>query len=720
MKKKHTPGRPAAVVIRSGGGGMVVVTLVVLSLAGACIWLARKQPAAPSAPVIVEQEMVEKIAILQPPPADVPEPETETEPEPEPIVEETPPVIVAVEPEPAIAVEEKADDHPFQNEKPLVLLGIDATTTAERTRDAELITRALEKSAWVFYRDFLERSLRQAVAVANLANSRDGHERILKEPVFYQAFLRWQILHRHLVATTRSDNRDTGGFYAWLMTRNPLMEEMLLTIQTGDDLTGVIDILHQVWYPDAAGAEEYFNLALACAVVFDREIKIAHLPKSEEHGQSVVIDPLERFRWYVDKDKKGKLAAPMTRTSARDLVWVVSAPVTNAELDWAISKMSLRRHSWGNAYGMVEYLMERAVEGENPYTEYTFAQILKEGGICGDQSYFCAYTARANGIPAMIFSGETDLGPHAWVGMKIKPDEWSTLIGRVGGVSNGTTGNPQAGGTTSEQEVWLWNERAQRSEATTLAVMRNLWLADFFEKDGVDPALAEAAIRKAHQLGRSFPVTWQRLQDLLADKTRAAKDPGDKPIVDMWIRHVSEMRAEFRENPRMAGLASKAEDEFIFPHAEEADARKTLARERRRMERDAGEQKDLIATSLRREAELIISKEDPEALLKVSRLYDRALREYGASITGFKMMAEDYFGFVKKDEKLAPKAVRDIELAFKRVVETGSKDWFRANTESSIHKMICAYYREVGDESRADFLEKRYQRLLRAAERGAL
>jgi len=698
---------------------MVVLTLMVLSLAVACLWFFLQKPAVVTAPEVIETPVV--VAVLGPPPlvVVVPEPEPEPAPVPEPVVEEEAPVIAEFKPEPAIEIDAQPAD-PFVDEKPLILLGIDATTTAERERYTELIDRAMKSAQWGFYRNFLARSLQEAVAKANLANSREGHDSILKEPVFYQVFLRWQILHRFHVATSRSDNRDTSGFYAWLMTRNPLMEEMLLTIHQSDDLAGVIDILYQIWYTDAEVAEEYFNLALACAVVFDREMKVAHLPKDTEYGASVVIDPHERFRWYKEKNEKGKLAAPMTRTSARDLVWVVCAPVTTAELEWAISKMRLRRSNWGSAYGMVKYLMERAVEGENPYTEYTFEQILEEGGICGDQSYFCANTARANGIPAMILSGETDLGPHAWVGLKIKPDEWSTLIGRIGGVSNGTTGNPQIGGSTSEQEVWLWNEREQRSEITTLAVMRNLWLADFLSNTSGDPTLIEACIRKANQLGRSFPVTWQRLHELLAAKTRAAKDPGDKEIVTMWVRHVSEMRAEFRENPRMAELASRAEDEFIFPHANESDARRNLARERRRLERTASEQKDLIAASLRREAELIISKKEDDALLKISRLYDRALRDYGSSITGFKMMAEDYFGFVKTDEKLAPKAVRDIELAFKRVVETGTKDWFRANTESSIYKMICSYYREVGDKSRADLLEKRYQRLLRAAERGAL
>ena len=84
------------------------------------------------------------------------------------------------------------------------------------------------------------------------------------------------------------------------------------------------------------------------------------------------------------------------------------------------------------------------------------------------------------------------------------------------------------------------------------------------------------------------------------------------------------------------------------------------------------------------------------------------------------MMAEDYFGFLKDDPELARKAARDIELAFKRVVETGTKDWFRAKTESSIYKMICGYYRTAGDDDRAEMLEKRYEVLLKRAERGAL
>lgn len=180
------------------------------------------------------------------------------------------------------------------------------------------------------------------------------------------------------------------------------------------------------------------------------------------------------------------------------------------------------------------------------------------------------------------------------------------------------------------------------------------------------------------------------------------------------------MRREFKDNPRMAELAANAEVEYIFPYGPEGDAKRSLARERRRIERDSAEQKDLIASSLKREADLVSKRGGPDAKKDISQLYDRALRDFGGSITGFRMMAEDYFGFVKDDPKLGPKAVRDIELAFKRVVETGTKDWFRANAESGLYRMICDYYRQVGETDRADMLEKRIEVLLRRSKRGAI
>lgn len=634
---------------------------------------------------------------------------------------ETDESIHIVAPPETVAVEEYSNIQKcsFQDESPLVLTHIESTSTSARDRDAAMLAKASQNNEWAGYHAFLESSLAHALAGTLDSLRRNGFDPLWQESVFTQAMLRWRVLGTMPLEVIRTAERDASPMLAWMLARNDVMHEWLITIRPEDNMPRVFELLHDAWYGDAAQFEKYFNLALACAVVFDREVRVQHPPSSAGYDAQVTIHAHERFLWYVEKNEAHRLLAPIDRMNARDLVWVVSVPISKEEMDWALSNMRLRRQRWGEAYGMIDYLMERAVSGTNPYREYTFAEIRTHGGICGDQSYFCANTARAHGIPAMILTGDTDMGPHAWVALKPKADEWSTVVGRIGGVANGSSRHPQTGGQISEQEVWLWNESEFRSTESLAAIFRFHWIADLISRSIGDAALAESAIRRANQLGRNVPETWSRLHDLLASKTRDAEEPGSQPIVDMWTRFVSEMKAQFRDNPRMGELATRAEDEFIFPHIPEADARRTLARERRRLERAASEQRDLVAASLKREADLIAASGDNDAIARISRLYGSALRGYGDSVTGFKLMAEDYFNFVKNDPEHARDAVRDIELAFNRVIATGSTEWFRANTEVSIHRMITNYYRQVGDESKALTLERRLERQLRRAERGA-
>lgn len=601
-------------------------------------------------------------------------------------------------------------------EDPLMLVGLEATKPMVVARDRELLDYAVSHGAWEGYRKLLGFSIAAALKPFREAEGKAAFDMVWKEPALYQAFLRWQLLDRF--PTQIPDHEDSKALFGWLMTEDAAMEEVMISLKTGDDREKVVVLLTEMRVPDKERFAKYFNLALACALVFDETITVS--PKIHPTSEtSPEVEPLERFVWYVGKDQKGKLAAPVSRMGTRDLVWVVCAPVPTSELEWAVGKMHLDRRNWGNAYGMVEYLMERAVNGLDPYEGYTFSEILGKGGICGDQSYFCVNTARALGIPAITLSGETDLGGHAWAAVKVKDDEWNTNIGRIGGAANGKGSNPQVGGSVTEQEVWLWNERGQQNRPTVVNVFRLLRLADFFGSMDMAPR-AEAAITAAHLAGREFPETWQRVYGQLVEKSKAPGTPGGGAQVDTWIRFIADMRAEFRENPRMAELASKAESEFVFPFVPENDSRRALARDRRRIGRNGGEQADLIADSLKREADLIASQNAPDSRKRIGSLYSRALREYGGSITGFKHMAEDYFSLVNTDAESARDAAREIELAFTRVVETGSKDWFRANTETGIYKMICSYYRTAGEPAKAEKLEKRYMRLLRDAERGAL
>ncbi len=724
MKPRPNPVQPPAPIRlkpRSTQGKAFIVGGFAIAAVFVCLEMSR--PAPRDTVAEAPPEAVVKSAVKTPAAASgtiVPE----AGGEPEEIAGNTPEAPPTPAISPAGEAPEAAPSGPvligFSAETPLTLAGLDAGRDAAKERDSQLLARAIDEGAWDGYRDFLAKSIGASLGPAGTGSAATRYSGVWDQPALYRTLLRWETLGKFPPSDLTKFVHDsyTGGFLTWLCNDVPAMEEFLLTIQPEDNGGRVLKFLMDARENTEDKWDKYFNLALACAVVFDNEVRIPN-PVGGEYGAKAVVAPMERFLWFVTNNEKGKLAAPVHHSTARDLVWVVCAPVSTSELDWAVKKLHLNRKRWGSAYGMIEYLMERAVKGLNPYKEYTFAEILKEGGICGDQSYFCANTARANGIPAMTFGGETSLGPHAWVGMKIASDEWTTGIGRIGGVSKGTTGNPQTGKSITEQEVQLWGDRYHQSSPNTLAVARHLWLADWF-----DSAKREAdhdeTVRLANKLGPSFVETWTALFDQFKARMKMTGDPAEPDNLEDWQWFAKEMRRQFKDNPRMAGLAARAESEFIFPYGDAGDIDRQLLRERRRIARESGEQVDLIAGSLKRQADLISKRGDPASKEEIGRLYDSALRKYGANITGFKIMAEDYFSFFRDDPQLARKVARDIELAFMRVVDTGSKEWFRANTESSIYKMICSYYRAAGDEARAVKLEKRYEILLKHAERGAL
>lgn len=726
LQRPLPPGRrnlPA----KSPKSGKAFWWIALIGAAGmVAFFVSRKNPYhASSVSEVVEVKVLDDIAPATPfaeaDPPSVPEPVSP----PPSMSEKKEATVPAPEQVPQVAKTHDADSsgivNDFAGEAPLLLTGMDSARDAATGRDQDLLNKAITTREWGAYRKLLAGSIQSAVAKLPLGEGLNRFDLVWKEPVLYRALLRWRIL------TCFSDSElgelitDSypADFLRWLFSRNEAMEELLLTIQPSDESKSVLKFLIAAKMDNPENHEKYFSLAVACAVVFDNPVSIQHPIAESGSTAEARIEPLQRYRWYAEKNEKGKLAAPVHRQTARDLVWVVCAPVSTSELEWAISRMSGSRKNWGKNFGKVEYLMERAVNGLNPYKEYSFAEILKHGGICGDQTYFCVNTARAQGIPAMDLSGETSLGGHAWAGIKIDPREWTTGIGRIGGVSKGQAPNPQTGKPITEQEVLLWNDRQHQSPAITLNVFRHLWLAELFSATDQDQENAKA-VRLGNRLGPSFTETWQALYSLLERGMQLIGDPAKPDNLEEWKAFAKDMRREFKDNPRMAELAAKAEMEYIFPYGETGDAKRALLRERRRIERESSEQADLIAGSLKREAELIQKQAGPDAKRDIGRLYDRALRDYGGSITSFKIMAEDYFSFMRDDPESAAKAARDIELAFKRVLETGTKEWFRANTESSIYRMICSYYRAAGEKERADMLEKRYEILLRRAKRSAL
>jgi len=616
----------------------------------------------------------------------------------------------------------------------LLLVGNNATSKAELDKDAQLLEHASYHGEWDKYRVMLRNSLTDEHVKVRLEKGSRKYEKVWAEKKLYNALLRWQVLGKFPADTLNLTKSLAGSsdMMKWLMTNDEALEEVILTLHKNDEPEDVFRFLANVWVNKKIKYEEdvlnntkgeeneklvhkYFNLALACAVVFDQPVSLKN-PTSD----SGYVDGYFRYHWYRAKNEKGLLEGDIHRETAKDLTFVVCSPVSTIELEWALKKYrNARRKNFGKAFSDVEYLMERAVEGLNPYAEYTLPEILKEGGICGDQTYFCVNTARAAGIPAFGLSGITNSGGHAWAAVKLEDDEWSTKTGRIGGVSKGKGRNPQTGNSITEQEVWMWSEREHASRDNVVKVFRNIWLADFYDAIEKTEEKNEATYL-ALDMGEAFPSLWKKVYQVMLTKEELTANPALPDTLDTWKKFVKEMKHQFRENPRMAALTEVIEDKHIFPHDELNETRKDLARLRRRNTKNAEEQADLQTDSLRRESELILKKGGDKALMEVHQLYDRALRDYGGSVSGFQDMIQYYFNVMKKDEKMGPRAVRNIELAFGRVVDTGSDDWFRKKTEVGIHKKIAQMYREVGEVKRAENMEKRLERDMKNAKRKAL
>jgi len=672
-----------------------------------------------SAEVIsLEHEEDSGAIVVSPPKVVVGDSQVAVIPEPSKPALELAPEVTLTQSQPAAVETLLKEAAPGAQLETRILVGHQAVDVAVLDRDLD---KVIETSQWQAYHDQLHRSLVASVDLIKAGPELDPYVLVWKEELFYQTLLRWRVMNAlpPSLWVASSDYSYTGDLARWMFHQNEAMEELLLTVDERDNVVEAFPLLVRLWGSHEVKTKlgpKYFNLALACALVFDREL--AYTTPNSESGASV--DPERRYQWYLDKNESGLLEVSIDRSSARDLVFVVSSPVTEKELDWAAKNYrSKKRKAWGGTFGEVKYLMERAVEGLNPYEEYTLEQILKEGGICGDQAYFCVNTARAAGIPAFGLSGVTNSGGHAWAAVKLDPDEWSTGVGRIGGVSQGKGMDPQTGQSITEQEVWMWSSRDYRSHSTQLKVGRHFWLADFMESQKRTEDYAKA-VRSAHRFGKVFPQVWEYVYRLHQKNPEYTKAPTEIATLDRWRNFAAEIRQEFKENPRMAALAIEVENKHVFPHAELNDVRRDLMRERRRQQRAAGEQSDLVVASIRREAELLLVKDKENALRDISQLYDGAFKDYGSSITGFQTMADDYFNFMKSDPELGRKSVRDIELAFKRMIDTGSTDWFRAKTEVGLHRRICEMYRQVGEEKLAENMEKRLERQMEKAKRGAL
>ena len=629
---------------------------------------------------------------------------------PVPMVPAPMPAKPAPESEPKPAPAPVAAVEPDVFAQPAILDPVAGKSTANVKRAEAALDEAFTKGKWTQYAEWLRAGLAVEVKKVTDVSLPQSYDRVLKNPIFYEALLQHTLLYR-LPADARAYLTEDSGsrsFFTWLLRTPQAAESLLKSLRPEDGARDVLRVLSKLDAEDETVRGKYRELAVAVALVFDKPFR------PQWNSETLEITPRERFAFYKEKNEKGQLQTHINRYSASDLVWVVADPVPMSELDWALKKVRLRQRNWGDAYGMVKYDMVKAVTGQAKvaYDSYTFAEILDKGGVCGDRAYFAAYTARANGIPAAIIGGDGPLGGHAWIRWMPDDDKWAES-GRIGGYAAGTTTDPQTGRGISEMEFVRRSDPHEAGAQRTLTAHRFLWLADLHAALK-DTTKADSAIDLSLKTSPRLSIAW----DAKLAHWRSFHREAD---VTAWDGIVHEIKRRFSDDKVMLAEARKLQEEFVFPRQDVKDSIHDLKKDVKKFKdprmSEASKDTGAMAELVKREGQLLAEAGKFDSL---HQIYHRSLQENGGNPAAWKALAHDYFALCSANEAEREKSARQIETTYDRYVETPTIDWFAVNSQNSAHALVADCWKTCGNTEKADRIAKEMERRTKKSKREAL
>ena len=495
-----------------------------------------------------------------------------------------------------------------------------------------------------------------------------------------------------------------GDFYYWVLTTPQALTQFLYNLKPQDNLRQAMLIWQDIWESekDPKIRDKYLNLAIACALVFDTgNIKVK--------TDTAEVRSLERYTLFRENAERKRLKTVLSNMEVADLVWVVDVPLSDSEIEWAVKRANFSRRRWGKAYGSIEYLMERAVNGENPYDGYTLAQIKKHGGICGDQTYFSVNTAKANGIPAAGVSGSGDRGGHAWLAYKPNKDKWDTSTGRYENYSNGTAWNSQINQKISEFDFILMSDRKMKV-SRIMDAYSLLRFASVLELVGHDRLGIRQVFEEALRIAPLLPDAWIAYVGFL--------EKSDPELTQAeWQKVIDTIERTFKKHPTMWLMARDLTKKHIWKYMSEDQIEKTQSRYRTEIARKFPDRGDLIRNLIKDQAAMVSKKDD---FKKMRSFFRQTLRLFGKDTLNFKLISSLYFQYGQKYPENQRQVCDDIENYFSRHLDTESGDYFKAKTEVSMLKTIANYYRKIGEQRKADRYAKEATRRLKSAKKGAL
>jgi len=227
------------------------------------------------------------------------------------------------------------------------------------------------------------------------------------------------------------------GFLDWLK-ENPKLRAAFWSALApdDDDIEKAMEVLNELRKTDAKAVERFYHLAVAFAVVWDSPEAVEKSSRScigkvpkEQFGP--LPNFVDNFKYFTAPKNQAlfnfnpdKLAWPL-------LVHIVDMDLSQEEIDWGIKNYQNKRLLIGTFYDDLEYDKDKAADKmpKLGFNKYNLMNLLKCGGICGDQAHFASRLAKIFGTPGMKVSGEgRSGGGHAWVGYLEKRKDKLELV----------------------------------------------------------------------------------------------------------------------------------------------------------------------------------------------------------------------------------------------------------------------------------------------------
>lgn len=452
----------------------------------------------------------------------------------------------------------------------------------------------------------------------------------------------------------------------------------------------------------------YMNLAIACSLV--RE-EVAHSRGMLRAPDEKLLSIPELYDFFREQDIANTLLTDIRKLSITELLHVVDVRLPMSEFQWVKKKLDYQRVNWGDTYSKVKYLMERVTQDVDPYIKYTFEEILEEGGVCRDQAYFCATSAKTRGLPAVIITGDGDRGPHAWVALYTSEKGGWTTSGSYG-YKTGRYMDPCSGLSLHESMLLARDKRLTPDRLEP--AMNCMVLSDYLCRIGCKTQ----AMGTARYVTIAFPqltVSWRNLVDVM--------ELCGKEAVSMtaWRRLYVELTHQSKKNKELMDLMQAVQNDHVMEGRRDNVKMNALKKSSRKMDELIKIGRiDLAMESLERQAAIYVRQEDYRGLAGFFKSY---LKEYvgqpdvfGKTLELYMRMLDDsaknILSKTDMEDKQREEAVRaiwrtcakDADGLYTKTAFSGG-DFFAIKKEAGIMRCIAECWRLAGEEKKAERLE---------------